>query len=148
TWRPRLPSSGYWREHRRTLTGSHTRSRKCRGMSRVVRSGRALPSNRGGGDVREVREALDVLRSQPAIALLFTDVVMPGPLDGFSLAHEAKKMHPDLRVVYASGYIKNLPWGEHGIGHGRILSKPFRPIKSSRRSLKRCGRPRATAFSR
>src|SRR5215471_17804535 len=74
-------------------------------------------------------EALDVLRSQPAIALLFTDVVMPGPLDGFSLAHEAKKMRPDLRVVYASGYIKNLPWGEHGIGHGRILSKPFRPIQ-------------------
>src|SRR5262249_11390393 len=78
-----------------TLTGSRTRSRKCRGMSRVVRSGRALPSNRGGGDVREVREALDVLQSQPAIALLFTDVVMPGPLDGFSLAHEAKKMHPE-----------------------------------------------------
>jgi CheY-like chemotaxis protein len=71
-------------------------------------------------------EGLEIIRSNPEIAVLFTDIVMPGTIDGFGLAHEAKKLRPNLGVVYTSGYIKDLPWGEYGIGHGRMLPKPFR----------------------
>jgi CheY-like chemotaxis protein len=71
-------------------------------------------------------EALDVLQAHPEISLLFTDVVMPGDMDGFALAHEAKQLRPELRVVYTSGYMKTVPWGRHGIGYGPFVQKPWR----------------------
>ena len=71
-------------------------------------------------------EALDILRSHPEIGLLFTDIVMPGDMDGFALAHEAKRLRPELRVVYTSGYIKTVPWGRYGIGYGPFVQKPWR----------------------
>jgi CheY-like chemotaxis protein len=71
-------------------------------------------------------EALRMLEANPGIDLLFTDIRMPGGMDGFELAHRAKQMRPDLRVVYTSGYVKELPWGAHGIGHGPMLRKPYR----------------------
>ncbi len=69
--------------------------------------------------------ALDSLDRDPSISLLVTDVVMPG-MDGFELANLAKQRRPSLRVLYVSGYLKEIPWGQHGIGHGRLLSKPWR----------------------
>ena len=71
-------------------------------------------------------EALRILEQNPGIDLLFTDIRMPGGMDGFELAHRAKQMRPELRIVYTSGYVKELPWGEHGIGHGPMLRKPYR----------------------
>ena len=51
---------------------------------------------------------------------------MPGGIDGFELAHRAKQLRPDLRVIYTTGYVKELPWGQHGVGYGPMLPKPFR----------------------
>jgi CheY-like chemotaxis protein len=69
--------------------------------------------------------ALRLLEENPDLHLLFTDIRMPGGMDGFELAHRAKQLRPDLRVVYTSGYVKELPWGEHGIGYGPMLRKPY-----------------------
>jgi len=71
-------------------------------------------------------EALQILQAHPEIDLLFTDIVMPGDVNGFELAHQAKQLRPSLCVLYASGYIKNPSWGQKGIGHGPLLSKPWR----------------------
>jgi len=71
-------------------------------------------------------QALRLLEANAGIHLLFTDIMMPGGMDGFELAHRAKQLRPDLRVVYTSGFVKELPWGEHGIGHGPMLRKPYR----------------------
>ncbi len=46
--------------------------------------------------------ALSVLDSERHVAVLFTDVVMPG-IDGPTLAAEARRRRPDLRVVFATG---------------------------------------------
>jgi CheY-like chemotaxis protein len=70
-------------------------------------------------------EALDLLRQRPEIAILFTDIVMPGDVDGFELAHQARLLRPALRIVYTSGYIEKIPWGEKGIGYGPLLPKPW-----------------------
>jgi CheY-like chemotaxis protein len=65
--------------------------------------------------------ALDMLQENPDVALLFTDIVMPGYIDGFDLAERAKLLHPGLRVLYTSGYLK-----DEGVWEGSLLVKPWR----------------------
>src|SRR3954452_18883794 len=71
-------------------------------------------------------DAPETIRVRPEIALLFTDIVMPGDMDGFELAHEAKQLRPELQVVYTSGYTRTIPWGRHGIGYGPFVQMPWR----------------------
>ncbi|TFW23592.1 hybrid sensor histidine kinase/response regulator [Massilia arenosa] len=71
--------------------------------------------------------ALSVLKAGVRCDLLFTDVVMPGPVKCTELARQAKIMLPDLEVLFTSGYTQN------AIIHGgrldpgvQLLSKPYR----------------------
>jgi CheY-like chemotaxis protein len=70
-------------------------------------------------------EALEALQNNPEIDLLFTDIMMPD-MSGWELAHTAKQKYPDLKVIYTSGYIKKYPIGQHGVGYGPLLAKPWR----------------------
>ncbi len=75
--------------------------------------------------VNSAEAALPVLRGDPDIALLFTDVVMPGAMTGLELGEIALLMRPNLRVIYASGR------SEHGVtldayGRAEFLPKPYR----------------------
>lgn len=62
----------------------------------------------------------------PQVDLLFTDVVLPGGMTGAMLAKEARAMKPYLRVLFTSGYARNMI-----VHHGRLdsgvelLPKPF-----------------------
>lgn len=49
-------------------------------------------------------DALQKLARGPVPDLLFTDIVMPGGMTGWELADHARDMHPNLRVLYTSGY--------------------------------------------
>ncbi|QXH49524.1 PAS domain-containing protein [Pseudomonas fakonensis] len=49
-------------------------------------------------------EALDALREGPAPALLITDIGLPGGLDGRKLALQALVLHPELRILFITGY--------------------------------------------
>ncbi|HEX9471151.1 MAG TPA: PAS domain S-box protein, partial [Bradyrhizobium sp.] len=72
-------------------------------------------------------EALKVIDNAPAIDLLFTDVIMPGPMNGRQLVEEAIKRRPSLKTLYTSGYTENAI-----VHHGRLdsgvllLAKPYR----------------------
>jgi CheY-like chemotaxis protein len=52
---------------------------------------------------RDGDEALSILRSDTDFDVLFTDIRMPGLLDGWQLAAQAKSMVPGIRVIFASG---------------------------------------------
>jgi CheY-like chemotaxis protein len=67
------------------------------------------------------REARAVLETDRDFALLFTDIKMPGGLDGYGLAAEAKLLIPGIKVIYASGFADADPRGPDE----RMLSKPY-----------------------
>ncbi|MGB3456087.1 MAG: PAS domain S-box protein [Litorimonas sp.] len=71
--------------------------------------------------------ALVVLESDPAFDLVFTDVVMPGSLDGVALAKAAHARWPDLPFVFATGYAEASLLRSGGIQSSRnLVNKPYR----------------------
>jgi DNA-binding NtrC family response regulator len=55
-------------------------------------------------EAKNAKEALPILASEDRLDLLFTDVVMPGDMDGIGLAHYARQMLPNLGILLASGF--------------------------------------------
>ena len=77
-------------------------------------------------EAHEGDTALGFLASEPEIKLLFTDIGLPGPFNGRQLSDEARKMRPDIKVLFTTGYAQNAI-----IHHGRLdpgvqlIVKPF-----------------------
>jgi PAS domain S-box-containing protein len=78
-------------------------------------------------DAANAAEALAIVEAGKDFDLLFTDVIMPGTMNGRQLANELQKTRPGLKVVFTSGYTENAI-----IHHGRLdsgvllLAKPYR----------------------
>jgi two-component system, cell cycle response regulator CpdR len=66
-------------------------------------------------------EALRLL-TQEHVDLLFTDIVMPG-LDGIEVARRAKRIRPDLKIMFVTGYSAK---SSEAMRFGRVLYKPMR----------------------
>ncbi|TXN03229.1 response regulator [Methylobacterium sp. WL64] len=76
---------------------------------------------------RNAAEALEHLRGVERIDILFSDVVMPGGMNGSQLAVEAQRLRPGLKVLLTSGYVANLDEGQViGKGELPVLNKPYR----------------------
>jgi CheY-like chemotaxis protein len=74
-------------------------------------------------------EALDILRTTSDFHLLFTDIVMPRGLNGRELADEARKLRPELPVLFTSGYADNALVHQGRVDSGvNLLSKPYRRL--------------------
>jgi len=58
--------------------------------------------------------------------LLFTDVVMPGPINGFQLAEQLRARWPHLKVLYTSGFAHGAAPLHRRISPRHMLGKPFR----------------------
>src|SRR6476661_2806512 len=50
-------------------------------------------------------EALSILESRSDISVLFTDIQMPGTLDGLKLAHAVHKRWPGIKIILVSGQV-------------------------------------------
>lgn len=69
-------------------------------------------------------EAIHILESRDDIRIVFTDIHMPGSIDGLKLAHAVRDRWPPIRLIVTSGRMtvreSALPTG------GRFFSKPYR----------------------
>ncbi|AWB22621.1 hybrid sensor histidine kinase/response regulator [Methylobacterium currus] len=76
---------------------------------------------------RNAAEALEHLTGVERIDILFSDVVMPGGMNGSQLAVEAQRLRPGIKVLLTSGYVANLDEGQViGKGELPVLTKPYR----------------------
>ena len=80
-----------------------------------------------GFDVVEAKnadDAISILEQRSDIFLIFTDVNMPGSMDGLKLAHFVKGRWPPIKIIATSGHAKvtadDLPAGGH------FIPKPYR----------------------
>ena len=72
------------------------------------------------------KDALKVLSEHADVQLLFTDIVMPGGLNGRELGTEACRVNPKLKVLYCSGYAENAILHEGLLDKDvQFLSKPY-----------------------
>jgi PAS domain S-box-containing protein len=79
-------------------------------------------------------EALQKLGTDTHIDILFTDVVMPGGVNGWELADRARKARPNLRVLLTSGYALETLAVHTQLRDGLvILTKPYRKAELARR---------------
>jgi CheY-like chemotaxis protein len=69
-------------------------------------------------------EALAILQSRSDIALLFTDVQMPGSMNGLQLAHAVHERWPPIKIILASGQLKLS--GSDIPQDSRFFGKPLR----------------------
>jgi CheY-like chemotaxis protein len=70
-------------------------------------------------------QALTLLRQGARVDLLFTDVIMPGGMNGLQLVDEARRLRPRLPVLVTTGYMDELP--RQGLGQRlNILAKPYK----------------------
>jgi signal transduction histidine kinase/CHASE3 domain sensor protein/ActR/RegA family two-component response regulator len=85
--------------------------------------------------------ALRLLETTPHIALLFTDIVMPGEMDGVRLAAEARRRYPGLRVLLTSGYTEHASIGHDELTAAiEVLAKPYRKADLGRKLRMLLGR--------
>ena len=73
-------------------------------------------------------QALAQLQENADVDLMFTDVVMPGGMNGFDLAQAAQSLKPNLKIVHTSGYPKGamVHQDEPRFKNGFIIMKPYR----------------------
>lgn len=72
-------------------------------------------------------QAIEILESRRDITVVFTDIQMPGSMDGLKLARAIRGRWPPIKIVATSGRITvgepDLPEG------GRFLRKPYSPLQ-------------------
>jgi CheY-like chemotaxis protein len=73
------------------------------------------------------------------IDLLFTDIVMPGSLDGIDLAEKAQAMRPQLKILFATGFANRVRDRREDYPHGSLLKKPYRAGELRRRVARLLG---------
>jgi PAS domain S-box-containing protein len=87
-------------------------------------------------------DALRKLDTDMHVDLLFTDIVMPGGINGLELADLARKARPELRLLLTSGYaLETLTARGHLRDGSPILAKPYRKAELVRRLREALGAP-------
>ena len=73
----------------------------------------------------DAREAIRVLETDIQVDIVFSDVNMPGDMDGFGLAQWVRRERPGLKIILTSGAARTAKEAGHLCEHGPILAKPY-----------------------
>ena len=73
---------------------------------------------------KDAEEAIDLLRTEQ-FDILFTDIVMPGERDGIALAREVRHNHPDIHIIFTSGFSEMNPQDIEEL-RATYVTKPYR----------------------
>ncbi len=76
-------------------------------------------------DAGTAKEALGILRNGTAVGLLISDVLMP-EINGIELAEDARRLRPDMPILFVSGYWDRF---EHSADGFECVQKPFAPAE-------------------
>jgi len=72
-------------------------------------------------------QAINILEKNKTIDLLFSDVIMPGGVNGYELAQQAAKLKPDLKILLTSGFTaKTMTYKRLSRFASQVLNKPYR----------------------
>ncbi|MDP6872652.1 MAG: response regulator [Alphaproteobacteria bacterium] len=75
-------------------------------------------------------QAIDCLKDGERFDLLFTDIVLPGGMNGREIADAAKHLQPDIKVLYTTGYAENATLQSKRLESGAVLvNKPYRRVE-------------------
>ena len=74
-------------------------------------------------EAADAAEALEKLAAHPEVSVLFTDINMPGEMDGLDLARRVHELRPDVHLVITSGKMR--PARDELPGEGRFIGKPY-----------------------
>ncbi|WP_198937234.1 histidine kinase famiy protein [Herbaspirillum camelliae] len=83
--------------------------------------------------VNSPAEALQLIRAGRPVDLLFTDLIMPGSMNGVVLAREAKRMLPTIKVLLTTGYASESLERHGADGEFPVLDKPYRHDELARK---------------
>jgi CheY-like chemotaxis protein len=73
-------------------------------------------------------EAVDLLKGQAKYRALVTDINLPGSIDGWEVAKQAREMDPAFPIIYMTGASADL-WAANGVPNSILLAKPFAPAQ-------------------
>lgn len=73
-------------------------------------------------EANSAAEAIQVLKDSLPVAAVFTDVRMPGTIDGIDLARYVQKHHPEIPVLITSGHMQST---ELPSDLARLIDKPY-----------------------
>ena len=84
-------------------------------------------------EASDASEAIAAMNADDAVSLVFTDVRMPGKMDGFGLAEWFRSHYPNVPVLLTSGYNggRNLPAAS--VPGTRFIEKPYSQTQVARR---------------
>jgi hypothetical protein len=79
-----------------------------------------------GCEAKDGDSALEIIAKRGEIDLMVTDIVMPGGINGVELAHRARALRPNLKIVYSSGFpAEALAEKSMPLVDGPLLRKPY-----------------------
>ena len=73
----------------------------------------------------DAKSALDLIMTDPEISLVFSDIVLPGNMNGVALGKVIQSHRAEIKIIYTSGY-PNLKYDEDTVASEDFIGKPFR----------------------